>query len=100
MRIVHHRTREQVLIPDVRDLEVIPAAPLEHDVLLLVELLKDESNDARVGPSAQSDRAHVDDLRVVGHEQRVAVGKEHQIVPVGGIPVSAAEAVHDLIARG
>src|SRR5207247_9987420 len=51
------------------------------------------------GQAAQSDRAPVDDLRTVVDEQPVAVGKENQILPAGGIPVSAAEAVHDLIAR-
>ena len=95
---VVHRLRGEVMRNDVRDLEVVPAAPLEHHILVAIQLLNDEADDPRVDPASRHDLAQVHDLAVVAHQDGVTVRKESQVVRVGRIAVSAGETVDHVVA--
>src|SRR6266850_5297797 len=83
---------------DVRDLKVVPTAPLEHYISVAIQLLNDQADDPRVVSAPDHDLTQVHDLGVVAHHEDMAVRKDDQVVSVGRIAVPALEAVHDLVA--
>jgi len=83
---------------EVRDGKVVPASPLEYHVLGRVEFLDDEAGDQCIGVTARDDGAHIDRLSIVAHQKRVTVGKQLELVEVGGVAVAGGEAVHDGVA--
>ena len=83
----------------VGDLEVIPASPLEHERSWPGRSPgRDQAHHlAASGRPPGTSAVHAHGLHVVGQEQCVIVRQHLQVVHVGGVAVSGAEAVHDRV---
>ena len=80
-------------LPCVRDLEVVPAAPLHHQVAVGVEFLHVLPQDHGVWISAVDHFAHVPLPFLVDDKQRMAVGQQLEAVVVGLVLAGAAQRI-------
>ncbi len=96
MDVVHVRVGQvRGALDEIRDEEMVPAPPLEDDVLRLVDLLDDEAGHDGVRAATRDHGVHGIGLGIVGDEQGVSVRKQLHLVIVREVPVPAAEAVDD-----
>ena len=69
----------------VGKLKMVPASPLKEKVSFRINLLQHEADDGGVGVTPFDMLRHIDLLKVINHDDDVAVGEHQKLMDIGSI---------------